>query len=128
MCTTGERIKSLRESLGLSQTSFGDKIGVSRDVVNNLERDRINITDDRLLLISKTYGVRFEWLKSGEEPMYPPETDDFLVKITQIMEGESPNKRKAIEMIMDMPDELIDWVYRYYTAKTSGDVQKKSGE
>ena len=124
MSSIGERIKDLRESLNLSQTNFGDKIGVSRDVINNLERDRVNITDDRLLLISKTYGVCYDWLKSGALPMYPPESDDFLVRITRIMEGESPNKRRAIEMVMDMPDELVDWVYQYYENKH----KNKSGE
>ena len=111
LSTIGERIKGLRDTLELSQTEFGARLGVSRDVVNNLERDRVNITEDRLLLIAKTYGVCFDWLKTGSGPMYPPETDDFLVKVTRVMEGESVNKRRAIEMILDMPDELIDWVY-----------------
>lgn len=117
MSTIGERIKELRDSLKKSQAAFGDDLGVSRDVINNLERDRVNITEDRLLLISRTYGVRYEWLKTGEEPMQLPESDDFLEKVTRIMEGESPNKRRAVEMIMDMPDELLDWVYNYYQAK-----------
>lgn len=121
MSTIGERIKTLRDSLELSQSAFGENFGASRDVVNNLERDRINITDERLLLISKTYGVRFEWLKTGELPRKPPETDDFLERITHIMEGESPSKKRAIEMIMDMPDELLDWVYNYYQQKKSSD-------
>ncbi|MBQ7885378.1 MAG: helix-turn-helix transcriptional regulator [Clostridia bacterium] len=117
----GERIKTLRDELELSQTAFGDKLGVSRDVINNLERDRVNITDDRLLLISKTYGVRFEWLKAGDLPMKPPETDDFLERIAHIMESESPNKKRAIEMILDMPDDLLDWVYQYYQQKKNGE-------
>ncbi|MBQ8617613.1 MAG: helix-turn-helix transcriptional regulator [Clostridia bacterium] len=122
METIGKRIAKLRSKLGLTREAFGNNLGVSRDVINNLERDRVNITDDRLLLIAKTYGVRYEWLKNGgDELMYPPETDDFLVRITHIMEGESPNKRRAIEMIMDMPDELLDWVYRYYQNKKSGE-------
>lgn len=121
MSTIGKRIFKLRTELSMTRESFGEELGVSRDVVNNLERDRVNITEDRLILISKTYGVRYEWLKTGEEPMYPPESDDFLEKVTRIMEGESPNKRRAIEMIMDMPDDLLDWVYQYYQQKKNGE-------
>ena len=117
MTSIGERIQELRLSLSLTREAFGEKLGVSRDVINNLERDRVNITEDRLLLIAKTYGVRYEWLKTGELPMYPPESDDFLVRVTRIMEGENPNKLDLIRMIMDMPDELIDWVYEYYESK-----------
>lgn len=117
--TFGERIKKIRFSFKpkLSQKAFGEKIGVSIDVVGNLEYNRVEPSEAMLLLISKTYGVRYQWLKTGEEPMYPPETDDFLEKITRIMEGESSNKKRAIEMVMDMPDELLDWVYNYYQAK-----------
>lgn len=123
MSTVGERIKKLRLSFKpkLSKRAFGEKIGVSGDVINNLELDRIRITDDRLLLIAKMYGVRFEWLKTGELPRKPPESDDFLERITHIMEGESPSKKRAIEMIMDMPDELLDWVYNYYQQKKNGE-------
>ena len=115
--TIGSRVKELRESLNLSQTVFGDRIGVSRDVVNNLERDRVNITDDRLILISKTYGVRYEWLKTGDEPMYPPETDDLLVKVAKAMEGQSEAKIKLIERICDMPDSLLDQIIKFYDMK-----------
>lgn len=121
MSTIGERIKELRDSLKKSQTAFGDALGVSRDVINNLERDRVNITDDRLLLISKTYGVRYEWLKTGEEPMYPPETDDLLERVTRILEEESPHKLELMKMIMDLPDDLLDWVYQYYQQKKNGE-------
>lgn len=117
MGTIGSRVKELRESLNLSQTVFGDRIGVSRDVVNNLERDRVNITDDRLILISKTYGVRYEWLKTGEEPMYPPETDDLLVKVAKVMEGQSEAKRQLVELICDLPDALLDQLIEYYDQK-----------
>lgn len=117
MSTVGERIKELRDSLKLSQAEFGENLGVSRDVINNLERDRVNVAKDRLILIAEKYKVRYEWLKTGEGPMHPPEANDFLERITHIMRGESPNKRRAIEMILDMPDELLDWVYRYYMDK-----------
>lgn len=123
MSTIGERIKELRLSFTpkLSKRAFGERLGVSYDVINNLELNRVNIPDDRLLLISKTYGVRYEWLKTGEEPMYPPETDDLLERVTRILEGESPHKLELMKMIMDMPDDLLDWVYQYYQQKKNGE-------
>ena len=121
MNTIGERIAKLRSELGLTREAFGENLGVSRDVINNLERDRVNITDDRLLLISRTYGVRYEWLKTGKLPMKPPETNDLLERVTHILRGESPHKLELMKMIMDMPDELLDWVYNYYQQKKNGE-------
>lgn len=114
-----QRIKKIRTSASpkLSQEAFAESIGKTRPAIAVYETGRVIPDDSVLLLIAKTYGVRYAWLKTGEEPMYPPETDDFLEKITRIMEGESPNKKRAIEMVMDMPDELLDWVYNYYQAK-----------
>ena len=119
MPTVGERIKDLRLSFEpkLSKRAFGERIGVSLDVINNLERDRVNVSDSILLLISKTYGVRYEWLKTGEEPMYPPETDDLLVKIAKVMEGQSEAKRQLVELICDLPDALLDQLIEYYDQK-----------
>ena len=119
----GERINKLRTSSKpkLSMNSFGERLGVSKDVIANLEYNRVEPSEAMLLLISKTYGVRYEWLKTGEEPMYPPESDDLLERVTHILEGESPHKLELMKMIMDMPDDLLDWVYQYYQQKKNGE-------
>lgn len=121
----GERIKELRLSFSpkLSQRAFGEKLGVSIDVIANLEYNRVEPSESMLILISKTYGVRYEWLKTGEEPMYPPDTDDLLVKVAKVMEGQSEAKRKLVEFICDMPDALLDQIIEYYDKKM--DTKKK---
>lgn len=65
-----ERIRQLRESLGLSQTAFGSRLGVSRDVVNNLERGRVEIKEHVVKLICSEYHVSEEWLRTGSGPIY----------------------------------------------------------
>ncbi len=61
-----ERIKYFRkEILGTTQDEFGDKMGVSRDVVNNMERGRVNIGEDRIRLICSSFPVNEDWLRTG---------------------------------------------------------------
>ena len=117
--TFGERIKELRLSFTpkLSQRAFGEQLGVSIDVIANLEYNRVEPSESMLILISKTYGVRYEWLKTGEEPMHPPETDDLLVKVAKVMEGQSEAKRQLVELICDLPDALLDQLIEYYDQK-----------
>ena len=44
-----ERIKELRKNyLHLSQTEFGEKVGVSRSVINNIERNVLARPDQKL--------------------------------------------------------------------------------
>ncbi len=64
------RIKSVREALGLSQRKFGEKLGVSRDVISNLEYNRVKPKELFLKHICKLYGVNESWLLSGNGEMF----------------------------------------------------------
>lgn len=65
-----KRIKILRESLQLSQREFGEKLGVSRDVISNIEYGRVAPKELLIKHICELYGVNEQWLKNGEEPMF----------------------------------------------------------
>lgn len=60
------RIKAVREALKLSQREFGEKLGVSRDVISNLEYDRVQPKELLLRHICQLYRVNPYWLESGE--------------------------------------------------------------
>lgn len=66
----GERIRELREILGLTQKEFGEKIGKSRNAVTNWEIGRRNIDETTIKLISKTFGISEKWLKTGEGSIF----------------------------------------------------------
>ncbi|WP_050698575.1 helix-turn-helix domain-containing protein [Anaeromassilibacillus senegalensis] len=64
------RIKAVREALKLSQREFGEKLGVSRDVISNLEYDRVQPKELQLRHICDLYGVNETWLKTGDGEMF----------------------------------------------------------
>ncbi|MCI6655035.1 MAG: helix-turn-helix domain-containing protein, partial [Clostridium sp.] len=43
--TQGERIKEVRKSLGLTLEKFGEKIGVTKVAISNLENGHRNLTE-----------------------------------------------------------------------------------
>lgn len=65
-----ERIRILRENQSLSRAAFGEKLGVSGDVINNLERGRVEPKDSIIKLICAVYSANEEWLRSGNGDMY----------------------------------------------------------
>ena len=67
------RVKILRQALGMSQTDFGTKIGVTRGVINNLDRGLTDLQDPLLSLICSVFNARREWLETGEGEMFEPE-------------------------------------------------------
>ncbi len=88
--TIYERIREIRTDEGLSQTKFGEKIGVSRDVINNLELGRVEVKDYIKKLICSEFRIDEDWLESGEGAKTIPLTKDeeFLQIITQIQVSE----------------------------------------
>ena len=68
--TVNSRIKELRQALGLSQREFGERLGVSRDVISNLEYGRSQPKEVFIRHLCQQYGVNEPWLTDGMGPMF----------------------------------------------------------
>ena len=84
-----ERLRVLREDMKLSRAAFGDKLGVSGDVINNLERGRVEIKDHIVKLICAEYSVNEEWLRTGTGDMYASDEAEYSALIDRIMTGQN---------------------------------------
>lgn len=65
--TMGQRIAEERKKLGLSQEALGDKMGVSRQAISKWESDGAIPDVDKLIALSKLFGVTVGWLLGVEE-------------------------------------------------------------
>ena len=57
-----ERIKELRNSLGINQVEFGKRINVSKQCISNWESGYIQPSIDMLVRIAKTFSVSTDYL------------------------------------------------------------------
>lgn len=64
------RIKAIRESLSLSQREFGERLGVSRDVISNIEYGRVPPKELLLRHMCQQYNINEHWLQTGEGKMF----------------------------------------------------------
>lgn len=71
------RIKAIRKEIKkngkpISQEEFGYRLGVSRDVIANLERttNPVAPTEQMLKLICREFNVNETWLRTGEGEMF----------------------------------------------------------
>lgn len=64
--TLGQRISQRRRMLSLSQEAFGEKMGVSRQAISKWESDAAVPEVDRLIEMSKLFGVSVGWLLGTE--------------------------------------------------------------
>lgn len=82
--TLGQRIAERRKMLSLSQEAFGEKMGVSRQAAFKWESDASVPEVDKLINMSRLFGVSVGWLL-GEEESEHPDTDDTPELTEQIM-------------------------------------------
>lgn len=68
--TLGQRIQAHRVRLGLSQEGLGDKLGVSRQAVSKWEADRAVPDTDKLIALSRLFGLSLNELLQVDGP--PP--------------------------------------------------------
>ena len=64
------RIRQVREALNLSQREFGERLGVSRDVISNIEYGRVAPKALLIKHICDLYSVNENWLKNNTGAMF----------------------------------------------------------
>lgn len=67
--SVGQRISQKRKERGLSQEALGEALGVSRQSVYKWESDSTLPEIDKLIALSKLFGVTIGWLLGVEEPV-----------------------------------------------------------
>ena len=82
-----ERVREARNALGLSQTEFGARIGVSIDVIKNIENNRTNPSNLLLNHMCEIHHVNRAWLETGEGEMFdranqPDETEKLIESVS----------------------------------------------
>ena len=74
--TIGQRIACKRKELALSQEALGEALGVSRQAIYKWESDAALPEIDKLISLSKLFGVSVGWLLGVEEESEAPNTQE----------------------------------------------------
>lgn len=64
----GDRLRLVRESVGMSQEELGEAAGVGRATIARIESGKGTPRRATLIAISFATGVSLEWLENGETP------------------------------------------------------------
>lgn len=73
-----ERIRKLRDALGLTQKEFGEKIGLKQNTVAVIESGKRETSDQTVLAICRAFNVNEEWLRNGAGEMRNVDASDEL--------------------------------------------------
>lgn len=120
----GERLKQLRNALGIKQGDFARKISTTQGHISDIENGRKNLSDRTIKLIcleswdGKT--VNEEWLKNGNGEMFIEVSsyEKTYNHFGYIMENAIPSKKAALSILLEMlysvPDEQWDLMMKQF--------------
>lgn len=105
--TQNERVKEIRKTLGLTLEKFGERIGVTRGSMSNIENGNRNLTEQMTKSICREFSVDYMWLTTGEGEMFIDTDDDFIERIDRIMAGEDEARKNLFKFMLELSDEDI---------------------
>lgn len=105
--TQNERVKEIRKTLGLTLEKFGERIGVTRGSMSNIENGNRNLTEQMTKSICREFSVDYMWLTTGEGEMFIDTDDDFIERIDRIMASEDEARKNLFKFMLELSDEDI---------------------
>ena len=124
MLTLESRLKAIRKSLGITQSAFGQALGLKQNTIATYEMGRTSPSDRTLSDICRVYGVDELWLRTGAGDMFrqmsrgeeiasfmgdvlgSPETD-FRQRLIAALSQLSPEEWRMLE---NVTNKLLDGV------------------
>ena len=106
--TESERIKDLRKALGLTQERFGERVGLKKSAISQIESGVNGVTDQLRLAVFREFNVNEDWLSTGEGSMFVEldEDEEIARSLGDILSDQPDFRRRLVSVLSRMtPDE-----------------------
>ena len=123
----GERVKELRKALGLSGEKFGEKIGLKRNSLSQIETGKNNLSEQNILAICREFNVNEEWLRTGTGEMFKDMTlDEEIISFIGDIQWDASNtfKKRFISAIAKLNEEEWKVLEKIITA-CANEIEEK---
>jgi len=106
MMSTRERIKQVRQTLGLTQGKFAESIAISTSYLSGMEIGDNKVSERIIRLINIEFGVDEHWLRTGEGEMYDEEASVNVAKATSLFKSLTTAHQGVVISLMSALDDL----------------------
>ena len=103
-----ERVKELRKAIGLTQERFGERVGLKKSAISQIESGVNGATDQLRLAVFREFNVNDDWLRTGEGSMFvePDEDEETARFVGDVLSCQPDFRRRLISVLSRMtPDE-----------------------
>jgi len=92
-----QRIKELRQKIGLNQRDFSKLLSLSGGYISGVEINLRKVNDRLIKLIIAEFGVSEEWLRSGNGEMFMEEKSDVkAARISSLFDDLPPHYQDVV--------------------------------
>lgn len=110
----GDRIKTLRKALHLTQQKFGERIGLKQNSVALIEAGR-ETSDQTIFAICREFRVNEDWLRTGEGEMFVPTPSTVVDQLCEEYDLDGA-ARVVLEKFITLPPEEQEVIIQYMCA------------
>lgn len=84
----GERVREIRRSCGLTLEKFGEKIGLKKNSVSQIETGKNDLTEGNIKAICREFNVNESYLREEKGKMFKeiPEEDEIADIVSGLLE------------------------------------------
>ena len=102
-----DRIKAVRNALKLTQTEFGEQLGVKGNTITNYESGLRNPSEAVITLLVARYHVNEAWLRTGDGEMFVQPTRDEAIAafVGSALSDEDECFKRRLLSVLSRPDE-----------------------
>lgn len=123
-----DRIRLVRKALGLTQTEFGERIGIKGNTVTGYESGIRTPSDAMLISICREFNVNETWLRTGEGDMFLQRTRDeeLAAFFGDALSGEPDFRRRFLAVLSRLSAE--EWELLEHMANKLVSEMKKEDQ
>nr|DAM32955.1 MAG TPA: Helix-turn-helix XRE-family like protein [Caudoviricetes sp.] len=121
--TENERVKQLRKSLDLTLEKFGDRLGVTKVAISNIENGKRAVTEQMSKAICREFNVSEDWLRNGVGDMFKQRDGSFSEILSELDDSDDDFIKSFITVYMEL-DEDSKEVLRQIATKMSEKYKK----
>lgn len=118
MITLNERIREVRKCLGLSQSDFAKKVGISQRSVSWGEQPGNNVPDSTIKSLCIVFRINEAWLRTGEGDMFE-QPDTFSLDRYLKEKGCTALEMEIVRAYFDLDYDTRQMVFEHFRARLS---------
>ena len=119
MKNENERIKEVRKALGLTLDKFGERVGMKKSSLSQVENGINAVSSQLRTAVCREFHVREEWLRTGEGEMFEERTSDqaivdFAADLTNV--DDDAFKKRLISALARMDTQTWECFEKWFNA------------